>query len=174
MGERKLDSSNPSLITVESSSVVSSAIKYYKRSTVDMRRPLSLSFRGTPTIDAGGPKRQFFTDTLNALKDEYNLFEGSEDRLLPVYSTSVLASGLLKVIGQVIVHSVLFKGPAFAFLAPCIYKYISSGSVEEAVQCVKLSDLSPPVADTIEKVIHCSCTLRVYPYQCTNVSSNIV
>ncbi len=62
-----------------------------------MKRPVSIKFSGTPSIDAGGPKRQFYTDALRALR------EGTANCLVP---TSVLASGLFKVLGQVIVHSI--------------------------------------------------------------------
>lgn len=149
--ERKLTGMMAS-IDVDSVSAVSCAVAYYKRPHIDMQRPVSVTYSGTPAVDAGGPKRQFFTDVLHSLKSSYNLFEGSGNRLLPVYSASVVSSGLFKVLGQVIVHSVLQEGPGFPFLAPFIYKCVCGVAHEEAIEDVNLSDLPEPVADLIEKV----------------------
>lgn len=46
----------------------------------------------------------------------------------------------------------LSDGPAFPVLAPCIYRYITTGSPEVAVQFVSNEDYSPPVADMLSKV----------------------
>ena len=149
-----------SFITVDSEDVVTAALMYYKKPSLDMTRPIHIVYKGSTAIDAGGLKRQFFCDVLLRLRDSFSLFEGSNNRLLPCYTPSAITSGLLRVLGCIVVHSVLQDGPGFPFLAPCIYKYICTESVEEAIQCVELHDLSEPFADFMSKV----CTvIHTYP-----------
>lgn len=119
-GESKLDGESFRIMT-DKESVLSDAICYYKKPTLDMRRPVYVVYRDMPAVDAGGPKRQFFTEIILGLKDKHALFEGSNNQLFPVYSTGIISSNLLKVLGRAIVHSVLHEGPGFPFLAPCIY-----------------------------------------------------
>lgn len=126
-------------ILIKGESVISDA---GKKPTLDMTRPYVV-YDDMPAVDVGGPKRQFFTATSMDLKDNHALFEGSDNQLFPVYSTGVIASGLLKVLGQVIVHSILQEGPGFPFLDPCIYHYICTSSVEEALQLMSLRCLHP-------------------------------
>ena len=52
-----------------------------------------------------------------------------------------------------IVHSVLQDGPGFPFLAPCIYKYICTESVDEAIELVEMTDLPVPFAEFMSKVM---------------------
>ena len=85
------------------------------------------------------------------LRDSFSLFEGSNNRLLPCY-TPAITSGLLQVLGCIVVHSVLQDGPGFPLLAPRIYKYIGTESIEEAIECVQLYDLSELFADFMSKV----------------------
>lgn len=74
--------------------------------------------------------------------------------MLPIYSPSAaLSLNMFKVLGRIIVHSVLQEGPGFPFFAPAIYKYICTGSAEEAVDEVELEDLPTQFAEMINKVL---------------------
>ncbi len=152
VSDRKLFGDPSRIIVKEESSTLSDALRYYKHPALDMARPIYIVYEDMPAADAGGPKKQFFTDIFLELKNNHALFEGSNNQLFPVYSAGVIGSGLLKVLGRVIVHSVLQDGPGFPFLAPCIYKYICTHSVEDALQCADVSQLSPPFAEMMEKV----------------------
>ena len=62
----------------------SAALVYYKKPSLDMTRPISVSYGDSNVaIDAGGPKRQFYCDALLKLRDSFGLFEGTNNRLLP-------------------------------------------------------------------------------------------
>ena len=56
------------------------------------------------------------------------------------------------MLGKIIVHSLLQDGPGFPFLAPYVYHYITSESIEESFEKVTLSVLPTPVANLIYKV----------------------
>ena len=89
-----------------------------------------------------------------------NAFEGPVPTcLVPAYSSNVLASGILRVLGKVIVHSLLQGGPGFPFLAPYVYTYITTESIEKAFDQVTLSVLPTSVATMITMVsLNATCT----------------
>ncbi len=80
------------------------------------------------------------------------MFEGPEYRLLPIYSTLTLTSELNTILGRVIVHSLLLGGPGFPFHAPSVYWHVVSGLSEVAVEHITVADMTPPVAEVINKV----------------------
>ena len=63
---------------------------------------------------------------------------------------------MLKILGRVIVHSLLHEGTGFPFLTLCLW-YLVSGSADVAVNYVLVSDLHRPVAKMIryEDIIVC-------------------
>lgn len=128
-------------ITVQESDAIAAALLYYKQPSLDMKRPVFVVYKDSPAVDAGGPSRQFFGDVLTQLRTSYGLFEGQDNRVLPCYTPSVIASGLLCILGRAIVHSILHGGPGFPFLAPCVYRYLCTGSADDAVQYMETSIL---------------------------------
>ncbi len=139
-------------LVVSEDNFLSDTVAYYKSPSLDMSRPVSVVYEGMPGVDIGGVRRQLFTDVLKALKEQVPMFEGPEYRLLPIYSTSTQTSELHTILGRVIVHSLLLGGPGFPFLAPSVYWYVVSGSSEVAMEHITVADMTPPVAEVINKV----------------------
>ena len=139
-------------ITVSQDSILSDAVAYYKKPSLNMSSPIMVKYRDMPAMDAGGPSRQFYCDILSRMKDNLNILEGPPTRLIPVYSSAVLASDMLKILGRIIVHSLLQEGPGFPFLNPSVFWYLVSDNVDIAVNYVLVSDLQTPVAEMINKV----------------------
>ena len=148
---KRLDGSCVTL-TVSQDSVLNDAIAYYKKPSLNMSNPIMVKYRDMPAMDAGGPSRQFYCDVLSRMKEDLNILEGPPKRLIPVYSSSVLASDMLKILGRIIVHSLLQEGPGFPFLNPFVFWYLVSDSADVAVNYVLVSDLQTPVAEMINKV----------------------
>ena len=71
-------------IVVTQDNILADTIGYYKRPGLQMSCPIRVVYQGMPAIDVGGPKRQYFTDALKALKDAVGIFEGPNGRLLSV------------------------------------------------------------------------------------------
>ena len=82
----------------------------------------------------GGPWRHFFTELLKELatSEDVGLFEGHDTRLLPRYNTDAIIAQHFKMMGKFLVHSLLQEGPGFPCLAPSVYRYLVTGSVDEA------------------------------------------
>ena len=98
-------------------------------------------YKGQPAADTGGVLRHFFTDLLQKLSDTY--FTGTSCKV-PLYNTNILICGLMKMIGTVIVYSVVQGGPGFPFFSPAVFSYSWSGSVDAAVQHLNIDDCASP------------------------------
>ena len=82
------------------------AITYYKRRDVDLSHPLRIQY--SAGLDAGGHSKQFYSDVMLHIKDIMNAFKGPiANSLIPTYSNHVLGSGILKVLGKIVVHFLL-------------------------------------------------------------------
>ena len=78
------------------------------------------------------------------------MFHGNKHRLCPHYSPQLLP--LFKILGTIIVHSLLQGGPGFPYLSPYVYWYLATGSEEMALSYVSPQDLTVNVTEVIEKV----------------------
>ena len=117
-----------------------------------MTRPFYVIFPGMSAIDAGGPSKQFFSLALSGFRASSQLFQGSTNRKLPVYSTALVSSGLFRVLGRLVTYSLLSDGPGFPYFARCVYRYIATGSPEIAAEFVTREDHLPHVSDMLSKV----------------------
>ena len=127
-------------------------VRYYKTG-VNTSKPIRVILDEQPAIDTGGVCRQVFSDvfTLFANNKHFRLFEGEPCSLRPVHSANCRSSGLLKVFGTMVAHSIAQDGVGFPYLSPLSYWYIAAGEVE-SLQHIGLSDVGSDVADVITKV----------------------
>ena len=117
-------------LRVDEEDLVADAVAFYKRPDFDPKASVRVVYSGQPASDTGGVSRHFFSDLLHRLAEIY--FSG-ERRKVPLYNTDILISGLIKIIGTIIVHSVLHGGPGFPFFSLALYWYITTGSVDAAI-----------------------------------------
>ena len=137
---------------IDSDDLWSDMVGYYK-SGVNVEKPVRVILDEQPAIDTGGVRRQVFSDVfaLFASNKHFRLFEGHPCSLRPVHSADVRSSGMLKVLGTMIAHSVAMDGVGFPYLSPLSYWYITAGETE-ALQHMGPSDVGADVADVIAQV----------------------
>ena len=86
------------------------------------------------------------------------LFEGSEGcRCSPGHHVEAVEDGSFKVIGQLMVMSVLQEGPPPAFLAEWVYTYLCTPDVAE----IKLADIINPGIKTLVKRVIISLIILI-------------
>ncbi len=135
---------------------VSAAVTYYKSLQFEKHSEVRISLRGQPAVDTGGVRRQFFALVLGRVASEkYRLFEGPSDHLRPVFRMSNVSSGLLRVVGVMVAHSLLLDGQSFPYLSECCYYYLA-GSIAKAISLVSENDLGEQVKSLVLEVILCS------------------
>ncbi|XP_028400112.1 uncharacterized protein LOC114523408 [Dendronephthya gigantea] len=105
---------------------------------------LKVNFIGEKAVDGGGPKREFFCETMKQM--EIRLFSDG----IPVKSTMALTEGHFKVAGLLMASSVLQGGPAPNFLANWVYQFISGGLDAVTIQVNDVKRDSLKVA--VEKI----------------------
>ena len=79
------------------------------------------------------------------------LFDGPEKHLHPVCTAEARSSGLIKILGTMISHSICQDGIGFPYLSPTFYWYMISGE-EKALQYATVSDMPDDSAIIISKV----------------------
>lgn len=93
--------------------------------------------------------REFFNMLMNSLitpkESGMNLFEGLVGHLLPCHDYAMLSGGLFKIMGKMILHSILNGCCGIAGLSPIVIAYLCTGHRDEAVQHLTLDDFPDPV-----------------------------
>ena len=96
-------------------SIIGQVVQKYKNPAFNIRSPLMVQFRssGTPElgIDAGGPTTEYFFNLMNELVrgnlNGIQLFEGEQGHLVPRFDYDIISSNIMKMVGRMILHSVL-------------------------------------------------------------------
>lgn len=97
--------------------LLNDALTYYKDSDFDPKKKLRIVFKNQPAADTGGVLRQFFTQLLKEIFEHF--FFGEKSRC-PIYNSEIVSSGMMKLVGTIIVHSVLLAGLGFLFFSFCL------------------------------------------------------
>lgn len=132
-------------VTVNRDSLLADSICAFKTATFDFDQKFRITFENEAAIDGGGPTREYFTLLLKELvspSSSIRLFEGQENRLVPMHNTDALRGGIFKVAGRMIASSIINGSPGFPCLAPPVYEYLVTGSVDEAVEAAVPDDIA--------------------------------
>lgn len=131
-------------ITVNRDCLLADSICAFKIAKFDFGQKFRITFENESGIDGGGPSREYFSLLLKELVSPsglVRLFEGQQNRLLPMHNTDALRGGLFKVAGRMIASSIINGCPGFPCLAPPAYVYFVTGSVDEAVEAAVPDDI---------------------------------
>ena len=136
-------------LKIDEDDILNDAMAYYKEQTFDATKRLRIMYRGQPAADTGGVLRQFYTQLLIEVS---NVFFHGEEYKSPIYNCEMVASGVMKLVGIIIVHSILQGGPGFPVFGPAVYNYLATGDVQEAMKGLTIKDCSSQMAHFITMV----------------------
>lgn len=136
-------------LKVDQEDLLNDAMTFYKDPDFDPRKRLRVIFNNQPAADTGGVTRQFFTQLLGMISDEF--FQGVEYKQ-PIYNSNMVACGIIKLCGKIIVHSILLGGPGLPIFSPGVYDYLVTGDVDTAVQKMTTNDCSLRIQSFINMV----------------------
>ena len=132
------------------------ALCLYKSLSFSVAKPTEIEMIGSQVIDLGGPRKQFFGRFMEgfAKNEVLQLFEGDYDRgyLLPSVNHDAILCTHFKILGCIIVHSVLLEEPGFPLFPLPIYKYIVEGTVEATIPHMDVCYLPPRVRNIVNQV----------------------
>ena len=120
---------------------VESALAFYKQGRFDKTAAMHVCISGQPAVDAGGVHRQFFAAVFGEqawTELNFSLFEGPPLRLRPVFTASILSSGVLSTVGTMIAHSLLLDGQGFPYLSEYYYYYVAGYCDRAVTRCLSM------------------------------------
>ena len=131
-------------------------VSFYKAPSLDPRlHRLRICLNGQPPMDTGGVRRDLYTSVYKEFADNTHvkLFDGPPNYLKPLYSVQARSSGLFKVLGTMVGHSLVQDALGFPHFSPLCFRYIPVAVREdEAMQHVSLCDVGSDTVDFISKV----------------------
>ena len=121
--------------------------------SLQLQLPIRVVFNGSPVIDTGGVRRQVFSDVFQHFAENkyVQMFEGPPHFLRPICSAESRSSGMLKVLGTMIAHTIAQDGLGFPYLSPLCYWYLVAGE-ERALDHLTLVDVGADVRSLVSKV----------------------
>ncbi|XP_046848050.1 uncharacterized protein LOC124441628 [Xenia sp. Carnegie-2017] len=130
---------------------------------------LKICFAGEPSIDGGGPRREFFTDVLQHIKS--TLFDANG---YPLFSARALANEDFMVAGELISSSLAQGGPAPCFLAKNVFNYVAEGV--NSIQANNWLELvhDANFKDEIDKLVKCESDEELRTLLCSDDMMNIL
>ena len=151
--QKQFEEKPPCKLYADSDSLWEDGVAFYKNPSLKIDRPLRVVLERSPAIDTGGVRRQFFSDVFQQFAENklIRLFEGPPSFLRPAYSAEARSSGLFRVLGIMIAHSIAQDEVGFPFFSPLCYWYIADGE-EKALTFVSLADVGADVAQLITQV----------------------
>ena len=98
-------------------------VGYYKSSKADFNVAIRIALTGEMSIDTGGIRRQAYTQVYSefAQNKHIHLFDGPTNLLRPVVSASARSSGVMKILGKMISHSMYQDDIGFPYLSAVCY-----------------------------------------------------
>lgn len=144
---------NPKVkVHVDPDSAWSDIVAFYKSSEV-IDSCIRIVLAGGPAIDTGGVRRQIYTQVYTDFAENkyVELFDGPMNCLRPLCTAVARSSGLLKILGKMLAHSIRQDGIAFPYLSPVCFWYVIGGE-DMAIQYATIDNLPADSASLIKEV----------------------
>lgn len=128
------------------------SIVVFKNPQFDFTAAPRIVFAGEAGVDAGGLGREYGILLRNAIfSAKANLFEGPEDRKVPLYSIDAINSRLFQLAGKMVSYLIVHLDIGIPCLSPAAYNYIATESVSP--ECCSVDDIVDlELKDLISKV----------------------
>ena len=136
-------------------------VAQYKCPSTSLQSQLRITLNRQPAVDTGGVRRQVYSTIFEdfATNKYIRLFDGPMNHIRPAATAEARSSGLLKVLGSMISHSISQDGIGFPFLSPTCYWYLVGGE-EKAIEFITTEDLPADSASVVTEVCISDCMHR--------------
>ena len=143
-------------VSMDSDDVWADMLAMYKQSDNLIGKPIRVTLDDSPVIDTCGVRKHVYTSVYAEFVNNKHvrLFDGPPNSVSPCYSAEARCSGLFKVLGTMVGHSILQDGIGFPYPYPVAYWYIVAGE-EKALEFINISDVGRDTAYAVTKVVKC-------------------
>ncbi len=141
-------------VSVDSNDVWSDMLAFYKESANLAGTRIRVVLDDSPVIDMCGVRKQVYTTVFESFAQnstKVRLFEGAPNFIRPLYTPEATCSGLFKVLGRMIGHSILQDGIGFLYISPTCYLYMVDGE-HKAFDYACIDDVGEDTAVIVTKV----------------------
>lgn len=118
-------------IHVRRSQLFSDAMRAFSKTTFEESKMLKVVFVGEPSVDDGGPRREFFQLLMRDGFTSSGLFAGWPQHVVPIHNVQAVASNKFYVIGKMIAVYVVQGGQPPVCFAPAVADFL----IHEEVRC---------------------------------------
>ena len=88
-------------LKVDEDDLLKDGLAYYKDPEFDPKKNLRVMYNNQPAADTGGVARHFFTQLLHLVSNQF--FHGDCFKM-PIYSTQIVGSNMMKLVGTILVQ----------------------------------------------------------------------
>ena len=122
-----------------------------------------VTFLGEAGIDGGGLSKEFGSLLRREMfSSRVNLFEGEDQRKMPIFSVQGLQSRLFQLVGKVVAYLIVHLDIGISVLCPPVYHYIAYKSLEGAASLCSLEDICDFELQELIIKVHPSDSLIVF------------
>ena len=116
-------------VRVDSEEAWQDTVTYYKSHRVDVTKQLRVQLDDQPALDTGGVRAQLYSSVYEGFitNQHVKLFDGPNCYKRPRCTAEARSSGLFKVLGTMVAHSIAQVGIGFPYFSPLCYWYIVDG-----------------------------------------------
>lgn len=153
--KRNLGMSGTQRIGIDRADLWGESVAVFKNPNFIVLSAPRVKFAGEGGIDGGGLSKEFGSLLRTAMfSPEANLFEGIEDRKMPIFTIQGIQSRLFQLSGKMVSYLIVHLDIGIPFLSPPIYYYIAHGSLEGAANLCSLDDVCDyEIQELITKVL---------------------
>ncbi len=129
-------------------------IEFYKSPDFNPKRNLKVRFYDQPGVDAGGVRRQMFTNVFCEFisSKQISLFQEGPFNLIIHYSVQNVLSGLMVILGRVIAHAIVLEGIGFPHLSRAAFWYLATGDDDRVIGYTSIDDVQLGVKSLLTQV----------------------
>ena len=141
-------------VHIDQCEIWSDLISFYKTPNVDISKcHIRIYLNDQPAIDTGGIRCQVYTSVLQQFSENlpHRFFDGPPNSLRPYYSAANRSSGIFKILGRIVGHSIFQDGIGFPHLSALCYWYVAAGE-QAALQYLTLKDVGADCCNFIRQV----------------------
>lgn len=111
-------------IHVRRSHLFSDATRAFSRTNFNVSKMLKVVFVGEPSVDEGGPRREFFQLLLKEAFTSSGLFVGWPQNVIPIHSVEAVAANKYYIVGKMISTCLVQGGQPPACFAAAVADYL--------------------------------------------------
>lgn len=122
--KRVITGSDFQRINVRRSHLYQDAVRAFSRPTFNVSKLLKVVFVGEPSVDDGGPRREFYQLLMKEVFTLSGLFTGWPENVVPVHNVTAVASNKFYVIGKMITACLVHGGQPPVCFSRAVAEYL--------------------------------------------------